>query len=244
MKRKVCLVTGASRGIGREIAIDLSKDYDLIINYGGSKDKALEVQKICEANGSNTLVYQCDVSNMEQVEKMYEEIIKKYGRIDVVVNNAGIAHGAPITSMTEELWDKVLDINLKGVFNSCKFASKYMKEQKSGRIINMSSVLGMVGSANLTNYSASKAGVIGLTKALAKELGQYEVTVNAVAPGYIVTDMTDQFDENTNKKIMAMLPIKRFGKPEDISNMVMFLASDKSNYITGQIISVNGGLVI
>lgn len=243
LKNKVALVTGASRGIGRAIALTLS-GYGaiVVVNYCGSKDKADEVVNQIKENGGTAVAYQADIADFEAVKTMFSDIIKEYGRIDILVNNAGITRDNLILKMSEEDFDAVIHTNLKGVFNCLKQASRIMLKQKEGRIINISSISGVVGNPGQANYCAAKAGVIGITKSLAKELGSRGITVNAVAPGYINTDMTAVLKDDLKEKVTELIPLKRLGEVEDIAETVAFLASDKASYITGQTIQVDGGL--
>lgn len=243
LKNKVALVTGASRGIGRAIALTLS-GYGaiVVVNYCGSKDKADEVVNQIKDNGGTAVAYQADIADFEAVKTMFSDIIKEYGRIDILVNNAGITRDNLILKMSEEDFDAVIHTNLKGVFNCLKQASRIMLKQKEGRIINISSISGVVGNPGQANYCAAKAGVIGITKSLAKELGSRGITVNAVAPGYINTDMTAVLKDDLKEKVTELIPLKRLGEVEDIAETVAFLASDKASYITGQTIQVDGGL--
>ena len=243
LKNKVALVTGASRGIGRAIALTLS-GYGaiVVVNYCGSKNKADEVVNQIKENGGTAIAYQADIADFEAVKTMFSDIIKEYGRIDILVNNAGITRDNLILKMSEEDFDAVIHTNLKGVFNCLKQASRIMLKQKEGRIINISSISGVVGNPGQANYCAAKAGVIGITKSLAKELGSRGITVNAVAPGYINTDMTAVLKEDLKEKVTELIPLKRLGEVEDIAETVAFLASDKASYITGQTIKVDGGL--
>lgn len=243
LKNKVALVTGASRGIGRAIAFTLA-GYGaiVIINYCGSKEKAEEIVNQIKENGGTAIAYQADVADFEAVKTMFSDITKEYGRIDILVNNAGITKDNLILKMSEEEFDAVINTNLKGVFNCLKQASRIMLKQKEGRIINISSISGVVGNPGQVNYCAAKAGVIGITKSLAKELGSRGITVNAVAPGYINTDMTAVLKDDLKEKVTELIPLKRLGEVEDIAETVAFLASDKASYITGQTIQVDGGL--
>lgn len=242
---KVALITGASRGIGREIAISLAQDgYDVVINYNGSLEKALETEKMCREYGVETYIYQCNVADYTAVENMIKDIVEKFGRIDVLVNNSGITKDGLMLRMSEDNFDSVIDINLKGTFNLIKNVSRVMFKQKSGNIINLTSVVGIVGNAGQANYSASKAGVIGLTKSIAKEFVSFNVRCNAVAPGFIESDMTDKIPEKEKEKILSSIPMKKMGTPKDIANVVSFLANEKSKYITGQVINVDGGMVM
>lgn len=242
---KVALVTGASRGIGRQTAITLaSYGATVIVNYNGSREKAEEVAAQIKENGGNAAIYGCNVSDYSAVEVMMKELVKEYGRIDILVNNAGITKDGLLMKMSEEDYDAVLDINLKGTFNCIKHISRQMLKQKGGRIINLSSVVGVYGNAGQVNYSASKAGVIGITKSVAKELGSRGITVNAVAPGFIITEMTDAMPEDAKKQVSDRIAMKRLGGVADVAETVAFLASDKAAYITGQVICVDGGMSI
>lgn len=242
---KVALVTGAARGIGRAIAIKLAGNgYDVIVNYNGSIEKANETVEECKKLGSNSKAYKCDVSDYNAVEQMVKDIIAEYGKIDCLVNNAGITKDTLLLRMTEEDFDKVIDINLKGAFNCLKHVSKYMIKARSGKIISLSSVVGVSGNAGQVNYSASKAGIIGMTKSAAKELAARGITVNAIAPGYIETDMTNVLSDDVKDGIKKSIPLSRLGQPEDIANAVNFLASDDASYITGQVLHVCGGMLM
>lgn len=243
LQGKIALVTGASRGIGRAIALSLAKQGALVvINYNGSQEKAGEVAAQIKAEGGECETYQCDVSDGEAVRAMIDSVVKRYGALNILVNNAGITKDGLIMKMSEDDFDKVLSTNLKGAFHCCKSASRQMLRQKGGRIINMASVVGITGNAGQANYAASKAGVIGLTKSLAKELGSRGVTVNAIAPGFIKTDMTEVLPEDTKKQMEQMTSLKRLGEAEDVANLAAFLASDQASYITGQVLSVDGGM--
>ena len=242
---KVALVTGASRGIGRQIAVTLAGyGATVIVNYNGSEAKAAEVVEEIAANGGTAEAIQCSVSDYEKAGEMISGIVKKYGHLDIVVNNAGITRDNLIMKMSEEDFDAVIDTNLKGAFNCTKHVARQMLKQKSGRIINISSVSGVLGNAGQANYCAAKAGVIGLTKSAAKELASRGITVNAVAPGFIKTEMTDVLKDDIKKAIMENIPMKAFGETEDIANAVAFLASEEARYITGQVISVDGGMAM
>lgn len=243
--KKVAVVTGASRGIGRAIAIELGKTGAfVVINYNGSKDKAEEVKKEIEALGGDACTCQCDISDFAAGETFFKDIIKKYGRIDILVNNAGITKDGLLMGMSEEDFSKVIDVNLKGCFYGIRHVARQMIRQKSGRIINLASVVGVRGNAGQANYAASKAGIIGLTKSAAKELASRGITVNAIAPGFIKTDMTDVLSENVRNSIKEEIPMKEFGNPEDIAKVVSFLASENAGYITGQVLCVDGGMAM
>lgn len=242
---KVALVTGAGRGIGRQIALTLAaQNAFVIVNYNGSKDKAEETVSAIKAAGGDAVSYKCNVSDFEECQQMITAIIKEYKHIDILVNNAGITRDGLIMKMSEDDYDAVLDTNLKGTFNTIRHMSRYLLKQKSGRIINISSVSGLLGNAGQANYSASKAGVIGLTKAVARELASRGITVNAVAPGFVDTDMTDALSDSAKENLISQIPLGRTGKPQDIANAVLFLASDAAGYITGQVLSVDGGMAI
>lgn len=248
MKRfenKIVLVTGAGRGIGASIAKRFaSEGAEVIVNYSGNDEAAQKTVDEITATGGQAQKYKCSVNDSECVKVMIDEIIKEFGRIDILVNNAGITKDGLMLRMTDEDFDRVIDVNLKGTFNCTKYVSKYMLKQKSGKIINISSVVGLSGNAGQVNYSASKAGIIGITKSAAKELSSRGITVNAVAPGYVDTDMTKVLSDNIRNEILKNIPLQRMGNVEDISNCVAFLASEDASYITGQVISVDGGMHI
>ena len=243
--KKVAVVTGASRGIGKAIALELAKTgHFVVINYNGSEEKAMETKAQIEALGGSAKTVQCDVSNFEACEKFMKEIVDEYKTIDVLVNNAGITKDGLLMRMSEDDFMKVININLTGTFNCIRFASRYMMKQRAGRIINISSVVGVAGNAGQANYAASKAGVIGLTKSAARELASRNITVNAIAPGFIETDMTSVLKDEIKEKSVAQIPLGHFGKAEDIAHTAAFLASDNAAYITGQVIHVDGGMVM
>lgn len=245
LKDKVALVTGASRGIGREIAQTLAAyGASVIVNYNGSKDRADEVVEMISAAGGKAIAVKADVAKAEEIARLFEEAQAAFGRIDILVNNAGITRDNLILKMSEEEYDTVLDTNLKGAFLCMKHAAKIMLRQKNGRIINISSISGIAGNAGQANYCAAKAGLIGLTKSLAKELGSRGITVNAVAPGFIETEMTEKLSEQVKEGMLAQIPLKRAGSVKDIAEVVAFLASERAAYITGQTLSVNGGMAM
>ncbi|MGP3739188.1 3-oxoacyl-[acyl-carrier-protein] reductase [Bacillus sp. 4A_MP2] len=245
LTNKTAVVTGASRGIGRSIAIDLAKKgANVVVNYSGNEAKANEVVDEIKALGQQAFAVKADVSNAEEVQALMKQAVDTFGSIDILVNNAGITKDNLLMRMKENEWDDVININLKGVFNCTKAVTRQMMKQRSGRIINVASVVGVCGNPGQANYVAGKAGVIGLTKTTAKELASRHITVNAVAPGFISTDMTDKLDENVQTEMLKQIPLARFGAPEDISNVVVFLASEGAGYITGQTIQVDGGMVM
>ncbi|WP_192979561.1 3-oxoacyl-[acyl-carrier-protein] reductase [Staphylococcus succinus] len=240
---KSALVTGASRGIGRSIAIQLAEEgYNVTVNYAGSKDKADAVVEEIKAKGVESFSIQANVAVGTEVKTMVKEVVNQFGSVDVLVNNAGITRDNLIMRMKEQEWDDVIDTNLKGVFNCIQKVTPQMLKQKSGAIINLSSVVGAMGNPGQANYVATKAGVIGLTKSSARELASRNITVNAVAPGFIVSDMTDALSDELKSQMLEQIPLARFGDDKDIANTVAFLASDKAKYITGQTIHVNGGM--
>lgn len=242
---KVAVVTGASRGIGKAIALELAeKGATVIINYNGAKEKAEEVKNEIEAAGGKAEAIQCNVSDFESCEQFFKDIVERYKSIDILVNNAGITKDGLLMKMSEADFDKVLDTNLKGTFNCMRFVTRQMMKQRQGRIINMSSVVGVAGNAGQANYAASKAGVIGLTKSAAKELASRNITVNAIAPGFIETDMTAVLSDKVKETLAAQIPLGTFGKPEDIAYAVAFLASEQARYITGQVLNVDGGMAL
>ncbi|MFR8733726.1 MAG: 3-oxoacyl-[acyl-carrier-protein] reductase [Clostridium perfringens] len=245
LKDKVAIVTGGTRGIGRAIALKLADHgANIVINYRNSDKEAEELKAILEGKGVKVLTVKCDISNFEDSKNLMDKCKEVFGKIDILVNNAGITKDTLIMRMKEEDFDNVIDVNLKGTFNCAKHASAIMLKQRFGKIINMTSVVGIAGNAGQVNYAASKAGVIGLTKSLAKELGSRGITVNAVAPGFINTDMTASLSEKVKEEASKNIPLKRLGDPEDVANLVRFLASDAANYITGQVINVDGGMVM
>ncbi|MCK6220122.1 3-oxoacyl-[acyl-carrier-protein] reductase [Staphylococcus capitis] len=240
---KSALVTGASRGIGRSIALQLAEEgYNVAVNYAGSKDKAEAVVEEIKAKGVDSFAIQANVANGDEVKAMIKEVVSQFGSVDVLVNNAGITRDNLLMRMKEQEWDDVIDTNLKGVFNCIQKVTPQMLRQRGGAIINLSSVVGAVGNPGQANYVATKAGVVGLTKSSARELASRGITANAVAPGFIVSDMTDALSDELKDQMLEQIPLARFGEDTDIANTVAFLASDKAKYITGQTIHVNGGM--
>lgn len=245
LEQKVAVVTGASRGIGRAIAKKLAEDgMFVVINYRGNKEQAESVKQEILENQGMAEIYACDVSDYDACETFFKTVVQTYGRIDVLVNNAGITRDGLLMKMTEEDYDAVLQTNLKGPFYGIRFVSRQMLKQRSGRIINISSVSGILGNAGQANYCAAKAGVIGLTKSAARELASRGITVNAVAPGFICTEMTEVLSEEVQANVKKQIPLGQFGKPEDVAEAVAFLASEKTRYITGQVLSVDGGMAM
>ena len=242
---KIAVVTGASRGIGREIAVTLAaKGAVVIVNYNGSAARAEEVVKGIEEAGGRAEAVQCNVSEYDKAAELMSYVVKKYGRVDILVNNAGITRDNLLMKMSEEDFDAVIATNLKGAFNCIKHISRQMLKQKAGRIINISSVSGVMGNAGQANYCASKAGIIGITKSVARELASRGITSNAVAPGFIETEMTDVLSDTVKAAATEQIPMKHFGSTKDIANTVAFLASDEAGYITRQVICVDGGMAM
>ena len=242
---KIAVVTGASRGIGKAIAMKFAQlGATVVINYNGSAQKAEEVKQSITADGGRAVIMQCNVADYDACEAFFKDVIIQFGRIDILVNNAGITKDGLIMRMSEEDFTSVVDVNLKGTFHCIRFASRQMMKQRSGRIINMSSVVGISGNAGQINYAASKAGVIGMTKSAAKELASRGITVNAIAPGYIETDMTNVLSDKVKEETMKQIPLGRLGQTGDIAAAAAFLASDEAGYITGQVLAVDGGMAI
>lgn len=242
---KSALVTGASRGIGRAIALRLaSLGANVAINFAGNLAKAQEVQAEIEAQGGQAILVQGNVADFETVQAIVKTVTEKFGTVDILVNNAGITRDNLLIKMSESDFDDVIATNLKGVFNCTKAVARLMMKQRSGRIINLSSVVGLTGNVSQANYAAAKAGVIGFTKSTAKELASRNVTVNAVAPGFISTDMTDVLSDKVREELLKGIPAGRIGDAEDVANLVAFLVSDQADYITGQVISVDGGMAM
>ena len=244
-ENKVAVITGGTTGIGKEIALELAKNgYNIAINYRNETDTMNDLKQEIESNNVKCIFVRADVSNFEETENMVKEIINEFGKIDVLVNNAGITQDGLIMRMKKESFDQVININLGGTFNVTRNVVPYMVKQRSGRIINVSSVVGITGNAGQSNYAASKAGIIGLTKSLAKELSSRGILVNAIAPGFIETKMTDKLGDSVKQSILEQIPLGRMGEPKEVAKVVKFLASDDSSYITGQVIHIDGGMLI
>ncbi len=245
LEKKVAVVTGASRGIGRAIALAFGKaGASVAVHYNGNEAKAAAVKAEIEEAGGKAEIFRCNVADFDACNDFIESVVKTFGKIDILVNNAGITRDGLIMGMSEEDFDAVLDTNLKGSFNCIRFTSRQMMRKKYGRIINITSVSGVAGNVGQANYSASKAGLIGLTKSVAKELASRNITVNAIAPGFVKTDMTDVLSDKVKEAAMKQIPLGRFAEPEDIANAAVFLASDMASYITGQVLLVDGGMVM
>lgn len=245
LQGKVALVTGASRGIGRAIALELARQgAKVAVNYAGSEAKANEVVEEIKNMGGEAFAIQADVSDAKAVEQMVKAVLERFERIDILVNNAGITRDNLLMRMKEEEWDDVININLKGVFNCTKAVTRPMMKQRYGRIVNIASIVGVMGNPGQANYVAAKAGVIGLTKTAARELASRNITVNAVAPGFITTDMTERLSEEIKAEMLKQIPLARFGEPEDVAKVVTFLVSDAASYMTGQTLHVDGGMVM
>ena len=243
-EKKVVVVTGASRGIGKEIALKYAENgYNVAINYVSDKTNVEELEKEFKEKGAEALIVKADVSKSEQVQEFIKAVIEKYGKIDVLVNNAGITRDMLLMRMREEDFDKVIEINLKGTFLVTKEVVPYMMKKRDGKIISLSSVVGVTGNAGQCNYSASKAGIIGFTKSIAKELASRNIRANAVAPGFIETDMTNVLSDEVKENINKQIPMRRMGTAREIANVVYFLGSEESSYITGQVINIDGGMV-
>lgn len=245
LEGKVAVVTGASGGIGRAIAVAFGKaGASVAVHYNGNEAKAAAVKAEIEEAGGKAEIFRCNVADFDACSEFIKSVVKTFGKIDILVNNAGITRDGLIMGMSEDDFDAVLDTNLKGSFNCIRFASRQMMRKKYGRIINITSVSGVAGNAGQANYSASKAGLIGLTKSVAKELASRNITANAIAPGFVKTEMTDVLPDDVKETAMKQIPLARFAEPEDIANAAVFLASDLASYITGQVLLVDGGMVM
>ncbi|KZM52591.1 3-oxoacyl-[acyl-carrier-protein] reductase [Geobacillus stearothermophilus] len=245
LEGKIALVTGASRGIGRAVALELARQgANVVVNYAGSEAKANEVVEMIHSLGREAIAVQADVARAEEVERLVKTALDQFGRLDILVNNAGITRDNLLMRMKEEEWDAVINTNLKGVFLCTKAVTRPMMKQRGGRIINIASVVGVIGNPGQANYVAAKAGVIGLTKTAARELASRNITVNAVAPGFITTDMTEALSEELKGEMLKQIPLARFGEPDDVARVVAFLASDAAGYMTGQTLHVDGGMVM
>lgn len=242
---KTAIVTGGSRGIGRQTVLELARNgYAVAIVYQGNEEKANETMQMAMAEGAEAIAIKCDVASMESVTSMVNAVMEKWGRVDVLVNNAGQTADGLLMRMSEEDFDKIINVNLKGTFNCVKAVTSIMMKQRYGRIVNLSSVVGVTGNAGQANYAASKAGIIGFTKSVAKELASRGITANCVAPGYVETDMTEVLSDKIKEAILAQIPMKRCADPKEIASVIGFLVSEKANYITGQVINVDGGMVM
>ncbi len=245
LQGKTAIITGAGRGIGKTIAMKLSEmGANIVINDIPISADADKTAEEINNNGRNAIVIKGDVRNTEDVQEVVKGAMDRFGSVDILVNNAGITRDTLIMKMSEKDWDDVLDINLKGAFNCIKSVTRIMMKQRSGTIINVASVVGVMGNAGQANYASSKAGLIGLTKSVAKELAPRGITCNAIAPGFIQSDMTDKLTESVKEQYMSNIPLRRFGTPDDVGNVVAFLASESANYITGQVLHIDGGLVM
>lgn len=243
LSNRVAIITGASRGIGRAIALAMAKaGADIVVNYASNDRAAAEVADLIKATGRRAFLFKANVADAQEADNLVKAALTEFGRVDILVNNAGINRDSLILRMKDEDWDAVLSVNLKGAFNCARAAAREMVKNQYGRIINISSVVGLTGNVGQANYAAAKAGLLGMTKALAKELCSRNITVNAVAPGFVNTEMTAGLPEKVTEKLLAQIPMKRFGEPEDIAGLVVFLAADAASYITGQTIAADGGM--
>ena len=244
LKDRVSLITGGARGIGREIALAFAREGSDIVICDVNQDALAATRKEIEALGRRAETFVVDVTNLSQVDEMVNKTLDKFQKIDILINNAGITRDALIVRMSEQEFDSVIAVNLKGTFNCTKALAKVMMKQRYGKIVSIASIIGIMGNAGQANYAASKAGIIGITKSVAKELASRNVNVNAIAPGFIETDMTAKLPENVKSQMLAFIPLNRFGKASDVADLAVFLASDASSYITGQVIKIDGGMVM
>lgn len=244
LKDKITLVTGGARGIGREIAVSFAKEGSDIVICDVNKDVLEDAKKEILSLGRKCITFEADVTNMSQVEGMISKVLDNFKKIDILINNAGITRDGLLVRMSEVDWDTVINVNLKGVFNCTKAVAKSMMKQRWGRIVNLASIIGIMGNAGQANYAASKGGIIAFTKSIAKELASRNINVNAIAPGFIETEMTKKLPENLREEMLKFIPLKRFGKPVDVANVALFLVGDYSTYITGHVIQVDGGMVM
>jgi len=244
IKNKIAVVTGASRGIGKAIALGLFNHGCKLALISRNEADLIKVKAEIGNDSNNIKIYPCDISNFDDVQNIFKSILNDFKTIDILINNAGLTKDNLVLRIKEQDWDMVIDVNLKGCFNTIKAVTKPMLRNKSGRIINISSIVGQIGNSGQVNYSASKAGILGLTKSLAKELGSRSITVNAIAPGYIETDMTDNLSENVKNELYQNIPLNRLGTTDDVTNLVLFLSSEKASYITGQVMNIDGGMVM
>ena len=242
---KIAVITGGSRGIGKAIAMKLARlGANIVVNYTSSANQAEEVVESIKNMGREAIAIKANVANFEEVQNFIAQAEEKFGKIDILINNAGVTKDKLLIKMNEDDWDKVIEVNLKGTYNCTKAVSRKMMKQRSGKIVNVASVVGINGNAGQSNYAASKAGIIGFTKSIAKELGVRGINVNAVAPGFIQTNMTDVLSDEVKDQIMSQIPMKKLGTPEDVANTIAFLCSDEAKYITGQVINIDGGMVM
>jgi 3-oxoacyl-[acyl-carrier protein] reductase len=243
LKDKVAIITGGAQGIGKEIALSLAQEGATVVIADINTQRLKETEKEIRSYGAEVLTNLCDITDFNQVEQMVNKTLDKFKKIDILINNAGVTSDALIVRMSEADWEKVVAVNLKGAFNCTKASAKVMLKQRSGKILSIASIIGLIGNVGQANYAASKAGIIGLTKSVAKELAPRGINVNAIAPGFIQTEMTAALDEKTKSKMLEAIPLKRFGQPKDVANLAVFLVSEKASYITGQVICVDGGMV-
>ncbi len=243
LKGKTAIITGGARGIGKEIALNFAREGANVVIADINTQTLKETEKEIASFGVEVLTNSCDVTSYSQVKQLVNKTLDKFKRIDILINNAGVARDALLVRMNEEDWDKVLAVNLKGTFNCTKASAKVMMKQRSGKILNIASIIGLIGNVGQANYAASKAGIIGLTKSAAKELAPRGINVNAIAPGFIQTEMTQRLPEQIKSKMLEAIPLKKFGQPKDVANVAAFLVSEKASYITGQVICVDGGMV-